>query len=681
VTRRCLESFLLWTTSCATSPAQTRPFSIEDLVVMERVSDPQVSPDRRSVAFVVRATDLDKNRGRTDLYLAATDGSGCRKLTTHPDNDWQPRWLSDSRSLLFLSARSGSSQVWRIAVAGSEATQVSSFPLDVGAFVVFPDDRRVALTLEVYPDAKNLEETARRAAETDSTGSQARIYDSLLFRHWDTWEDRRRSHLFAWSIGAEKEPVDLMAGWDADCPTRPFGGPEEIAVTRDGTSVIFAAKVVGREAAWSTDVNLWQVPSDASRPPACLTEANPAIDNLPVVSPDGRWLSYVAMERAGYESDRQRVVLRDLRTDESRVLTQGWDRSASELTWSGDSQALYVTADHLGGKGLFALDIGTGQILTLVPTASNSSPQDCGDCVVFAQDSLRSPAELFSVDKQSLKVQQITSITSARMSGLQMARYEQFRFPGAGGEAVYGFMVWPVGFQETLRYPVAFLIHGGPQGSFGDHFHYRWNPQVYAGAGYGVVFVDFHGSTGYGQAFTDSIRGDWGGKPFEDLMKGLDYVLSRYPLLHQDRVAALGASYGGYMINWIAGQTDRFRCLVNHDGNLDERMAYFDTEELWFPEWEHGGVPWDPGSHYQRHNPIDFLGRWKTPMLVIHGALDFRVVDTQGLSTFTALQRRGIPSRLLYFPDENHWVLKPSNSVLWHHTVLDWLKQWTGDGG
>jgi dipeptidyl aminopeptidase/acylaminoacyl peptidase len=270
----------------------------------------------------------------------------------------------------------------------------------------------------------------------------------------------------------------------------------------------------------------------------------------------------------------------------------------------------------------------------------------------------------------------VTRLNQAKVAAARFGKPEQFSFPGALGETVHGWIVHPVDFDPAKKYPVAFLIHGGPQGSFGNDFHYRWNPQAYAGRGYAAVMVDFHGSTGYGQAFTDAINGDWGGAPYEDLMKGLDHALKTYPFLDKDRVGALGASYGGYMINWIAGQTDRFKCLVNHDGNLDEKMAYFDTEELWFPEWEHGGTPWSNPKGYAKHNPVDFVQNWKTPMLVIHGGKDYRVVDTQGMSTFTVLQRKGIPSKFLYFPDENHWVLKPANSILWHNEVLKWIDKW-----
>jgi len=342
-----------------------------------------------------------------------------------------------------------------------------------------------------------------------------------------------------------------------------------------------------------------------------------------------------------------------------------------------DNQTIYATATNLGQKSLYSIDVTNGSATELVHSGNIRSPQASGDRVYFGRCDLASPVELFSVSPTTGVVKQLTRINDEGMAGARRGDYEQFSFAGWNDETVYGYMVKPIDFDPKKRYPVAFLIHGGPQGSFGNTFHYRWNPQVYAAAGYAAVMVDFHGSTGYGQAFCDSIRGDWGGKPFVDLQKGLAAALDRYPWMDGERVGALGASFGGYMINWIAGQwPDRFRCLINHDGNLDERMAYFNTEELWFPEWDHEGTPWDNPTGYQKHNPINHVQNWKTPMLVIHGAQDFRVVDTQGLATFNALQRRGIPSRLLYFPDENHWVLRPSNSIQWHDTVIAWLDQW-----
>jgi dipeptidyl aminopeptidase/acylaminoacyl peptidase len=654
------------------------PFSVRDMLAMDRISDPQVSPDGNWVAFTVRVTDVEANKGKNDIWLAAADGSNLRQLTVHDASDTGARWMPDGKSLVFLSTRGGSSQVWRIAVDGGEAVQLTKLAIDVDNVLPFPDGKRLLLTMETYPDAakgKEVDETARRDAEKEKSKVKARVYESLLFRHWDTWEDGKRSHAFVWTI--EGALVDLMAGFDGDCPTKPFGGLEEISISPDGKEVAFAAQRMTKEAAWSTDVNVYTVPADGSAEPKCATCDNLATDTQPAYSPDGRWLAYLAMKRPGYESDRMGIVLIDRASGKKRGLTEGWDRSPSEISWSNDSKTIWTSADNMGQKPIFSVELAGGPNRAMIPKGTNGSPRQAGERLVFAQDTLQSPLELWSVNRNGSDPRPVTKLNEAKVRAARMGEFEQFAFPGAKSDRVSGFVVKPAGFEEGKKYPVAFLIHGGPQGSFGNHFHYRWNPQAYAGAGYAAVMVDFHGSTGYGQAFTDAINGDWGGAPYEDLMKGLDFALEHYPFLDKDRVAALGASFGGYMINWIAGQTDRFKCLVSHDGNLDERMAYFDTEELWFPEWEHGGTPWEKPEGFAKHNPIDFVKNWKTPMLVVHGANDYRVVDTQGLSVFTALQRKGVPSKLLYFPDENHWVLKPQNSILWHETVLAWLDRWT----
>jgi len=663
----------------AASAADPHPFSIHDMLAMRRVSDPAVSPDGKSVLFTVRDTDLEANRGRTDIWLAAVDGSSLRQLTSHPDNDSSGRWSGDGKSVLFLSTRGGSSQVWKLQLDGGEPQALTKLPLDVEGFVPFPDQKRLLLVVDVVPNADGAQEiagTQAHDAEKAKKKSKARIYESLLYRHWDAWEDDKRMHLFVWD--AEGGARALTPGLQVDTPTKPFGGMEEIAISPDGRDVVFTARMPGPEQAWTNDLNLWHVPADGSAAPKPLTADNRAVDTAPAFSPDGRQLAYLRMERPGYESDRQRVALLEWPPKgPPKVLTEAFDRSPGEIAWTRDGKQLLASCDDMGNRSLIAVDATSGAALKLVTTGSNASGRSAGDRIVFLQDTLSAPAELWSCAKDGSDVKRITNLNAERIASAKMGEYEPFTFVGWNGETVHAWLVKPVGFDAAKKWPVAFLIHGGPQGSFGNHFHYRWNPQAYAGAGFAAIMVDFHGSTGYGQAFTDSIRGDWGGKPYEDLMKGLDAALSKYTFLDGARVAALGASYGGYMINWIAGQTDRFKALVNHDGNLDERMAYYDTEELWFPEWERGGPPWENPEGYGKHNPIDHVGEWKTPMLVLHGALDFRVVDTQGMSTFTALQRRGIPSKFISFPDENHWVLKPANSVLWHENVIEWITRWT----
>jgi dipeptidyl aminopeptidase/acylaminoacyl peptidase len=653
------------------------PFSIQDMLAMQRISEPAVSPDGARVVFTVRSTDLEANQGRTDLYLVHSDGRGLRRLTADPADDHNPCWTPDGKSILFLSTRSQRSQVWRIAVDGGEAEQVTDLPLDVANLVVGPDGRQLAFTLEVFPDAATPAQTRQRLDDLAERKSSGLIFDRVFVRHWDTWKDGRRSHLFVLPADGSGTPVNVMRHMDADTPSKPFGGADEFTFAPDGRQLVFTARDVGRREAWSTDFDLYRVPVDGSAPPECLTPENEAWDCCPLFSPDGRTMAYLAMSRAGYEADRFRIVLRQWPDGPQRVLAPDWDRSPSSLCWSASGNSLLATADHLGQRSLFSIDFASGQPRLLVEQGTVVSPCLLGDRILFGLNHLGSPTELFSIRPDGTDRQRVTDINAEQVAAARMGRFEQFTFVGAGGEQVYAYVVKPVDFDPGKKYPVAFLIHGGPQGSFGNMFHYRWNPQAYAGAGYAAVMVDFHGSVGYGQAFTDSIQCDWGGKPLEDLQLGLAAALDRYPWMDGDRVGALGASFGGYMINWIAGNwPDRFRCLVNHDGNLDERMAYYDTEELWFPEWDHEGTPWENPEGYERHNPVNFVANWRTPMLVIHGARDYRVVDTQGLGTFNALQRRGIPSRLLYFPDENHWVLKPHNSILWHQTVIGWLDQW-----
>ena len=656
---------------------QKHLFSVHDMLAMQRISDHHVSPDGEWIVFTMRKTDLEANRGRTDLYLVRPDGSDLRQLTSHPENDYNPRWAPDGQTVWFLSSRSDSSQVWRIRIDGGEARQVTELPLDVGNLIVSPDGLSIAFTMEVFPDAASVQSTKDRLDEIEQRKATGRIYDRIFVRHWDRWKDGRRSHLFVLPTDGSEQPTDVMAGMDADCPSIPFGGPEEITFSPNGKELVFTARDVGPEEPWSTDFDLYHVPIDLSKPPRCLTEANEAWDTNPVFSPDGQTLAWLAMAQPGYESDRFRIKLRNWPDGRKKILTQNWDRSPSSICWSADGKTIYATANNLGQKSLFAIDITKGDVQTILKTGCITSPALTGKGVVFGLNNLHSPTELYSVKPDGADLQAVTQINAEKIAAVRMGEYEQFSFAGWNDETVYGYVFKPVDFDPANKYPIAFLIHGGPQGSFNNRFHYRWNPQVYAGTGYAAVMIDFHGSVGYGQAFTDSIRGDWGGKPLEDLQKGLAAALARYRWMDADKVAALGASFGGYMVNWIEGNwPERFRCLVNHDGNLDERMAYFDTEELWFPEWDHIGTPWQNPKGYEKHNPVNFVKNWKTPMLVIHGALDFRVADSQGIATFNALQRRGIPSRLLYFPDESHWVQKPANSILWHETVISWLDQW-----
>jgi dipeptidyl aminopeptidase/acylaminoacyl peptidase len=620
---------------------------------------------------------MDADKRPTDLWLLdlqAKDAS-IRRLTQNAVNDSSPRWSSDGKSLYFLSLRSGSSQVWRLQLAGGEATQVTDYPRDIGSLRVAPAGNRIAVSMEVLPDC-DPQCTRQKLDAKEKLKSTGRVFDRLFVRHWDTWSDGTRSHLFVTTVGSDGKagaPTDVSKPLDADVPSKPFGGDEEFTFNPDGSAVVFSARVAGRTEPWSTNFDLYQAPVDGSAAPKNLTAGNLAWDTQPVFLKNGD-LAYIAMDRPTFEADRFHVVLRDARTGASRALTQSWDRSVTRLGVTADGKKLLATTDDIGQEALYTIDVPSGTPHKLVGTGAVSDYTAAKDSVVYALASLAGPADLYVTRVGGGTPRRLTSTNQDVIGQRAMSEYEQFSFKGWNGETVYGYVMKPYGFTAGARYPVAFVIHGGPQASFQNQWSYRWNAQTWAGHGYGVVFIDFHGSPGYGQAFTDSISKDWGGKPLEDLQKGLAAALEKYTWLDGQNACAAGASYGGYMINWIAGNwPDRFKCLVNHDGLFDQRSMYYGTEELWFPEWDQGGPYYENPQGQEKFNPANFVSKWKTPMLVIHSERDFRVPLEQGLSTFTALQRRGIESRLLEFPDENHWVLKPANSVQWHHEVFDWL--------
>ncbi len=660
----------------APAESEHHSFNVQDLVTLKRLSDARLSPAGARVVFSLRETDLEKNRGFTNLWMTEPEGTELKQLTNNSASDFNPRWYPDGNAVYFLSTRSGLSQVWKIAAGGGEARQVTHGPLDIGGMDITPDGKTLVVSMDVFPGLSP-EETASKLDEKSEPVRSGQLYDHLFVRHWDQWKDGRRSHLFAVPVSDPGQFLDLMPEMDADSPSRPFGGFEETAVSPDSKYVVFSSRNVGHREAWSTNFDLYQMPLDGSTSPRCLTVDNPAWDTSPAFSPDGGTLAYLAMKRPGFEADRYRIVLMETGTGRKRILTEDWDRSPGSLVWSADSRFIYTTAANRGQDSVFRIDTRTGQAEVVIEKGSNSIAGLGKERLYFVSDNLGSPADIFSSLPDGSDIKRLTSVNAEHLERVSMGEYEQFSFLGWNDETVWCYVVKPADFDEDKKYPVAFLIHGGPQGSFGNHFHYRWNPQAYAGAGYAAVMVDFHGSTGYGQAFTDSISGDWGGKPLEDLQKGLAAALERYPWMDGEHVGALGASYGGYMINWIAGNwPERFKCLVNHDGVFDMRSMYFSTEELWFPEWEQGGPYWMDPEQHEKHNPARFVSKWKTPMLVIHGQLDYRVPLEQGLSAFTALQRREISSKFLYFPDENHFVLKPGNSIQWHETVLGWLDEW-----
>jgi len=550
-------------------------------------------------------------------------------------------------------------------------------PIDVGTFRLSPDGSLMLLSADVYLDCEDLACTAERDEAQAEAASTGLSYDQLFMRHWDHWLGDKRSRVFTVPLEdgvVKRKPVLVTGAVDADVPSRVWGGNEEYVISADNSMVYFAARVRDAEEPMSTNFDIYAAPANGDGPTRNLTQSNRAWDTQPVLSPDGESLAYLAMSRPGFEADRFRIMIRDIETGETREVAPDWDYSPASIAFSANGKGIIANAQDTGNKSLWFIELETGDAERIVDHGS-VGPFDVGEqAIVFSLNTLKSPDELFATYFWDGKTEQLTDFSGPQLAGVAMGDYEQFSFVGADDEVVYGYVVKPANFEAGRQYPVAFLIHGGPQGSFSNQFHYRWNPQTYAGQGFAAVFIDFHGSTGYGQDFTDSISGDWGGKPLLDLQLGLAAALEEYDFLDGDRACALGASYGGYMINWIAGNwPDRFDCLVNHDGIFDNRMMAYTTEELWFVEWEQGGPYFANPETHEQYNPVYSVDRWQTPMLVIHGELDYRVPVTQGIAAFTALQRRGVLSQFLYFPDENHWVLKPANSIQWHHTVNAWL--------
>jgi acylaminoacyl-peptidase len=661
----------------AASAQTQQAFDYTAMISANRLGDPQVSPDGRWVVYSVTTTDVAANRRAGALFIQdlRNPGEG-RRLAINEGGANTARWGSDGK-LYFLSGRSGSSQVWRAEADGTAPVQVTSLPLDVNAYRLSPDASKVAVSLAVFPDCADLACTVDRNKAVADDPSTGQVYDRMFVRHWDTWNDGTQNHLFVLNTDGSGQPVHVTRGFDGDTPSKPFGDESEFVFTPDSQGLVFSAREAGTSEPWSTNFDLYQVAISAPGQLTNLTDANDAWDTGPVFSPDGRTLAYRAMARPGFEADKYAIFLRDVATGETRQVAADWDRSADTLQWSRDGRTLYTTAGDVGQTRLFSIDVRRGTVVPITGEGHVSAFQQTPSGFVFAQDSLTRPSELFVKTFRGREMPARITNVNPQLDNLAFGEAEQFTFAGWNNETVHGYVIKPANYVEGQKYPVAFLIHGGPQGSFGNGWSYRWNPETYAGAGYAVVMIDFHGSTGYGQAFTDSISQHWGDRPFEDLQKGWAAAQEKYSFLDGDNACALGASYGGYMINWIAGNwPGEFKCLVNHDGVFDIRGMGYGTEELWFTEWEYGGTQYENPQGYEQFNPVNHVANWRDPMLVVQGDLDYRIPTAQGLSTFTALQRRGIDSRLLFFPNENHWVLRPANSLQWHNEVFGWLDKY-----
>lgn len=666
------------------TPASARPFTPEDLVQLRRLGGSTVSPDGTQLVYALGETDLEANTRRGDLWkvdLREPGAAAVRLHSTPEEDEDSPAFSSDGASIYYLSDRSGSNQVWRLALAGTEAIQVTAVDGDVSGFSIAPGGGQIALW---FDEDRHCAVVSCANPLANGQAIPARSYDEGFVRQWESWGDDARSRLATFTLVdgiAVGEGALVSRGFDGNVPSRPFGGGGEIAWHPAGSSLFFVGHESGRGDPHSTDLDIYAVPADGSEPPYVLTDGNRAADTLPTPSPDGRLLAYVAMATPGYLSDRQVLHLRDLATGETRALTLRWDRSIGSIAWSPDMQYLWLTARVGPDLALFRMTLAEGTIERFSGDGSigSAAPQADGSVLVTMASAL-APGELYRIGADR-SVTQLTNVNGDLLENVDMPTRETFTFSGAGRNRITGQIFRPPGMEPGMRVPVALWVHGGPQGSFGNSWSYRWNPAAMAAHGYAVITIDFHGSVGYGQDFTDSIVNDWGGKPLRDLQLGLAAALEANDWMDGTRVCALGASYGGYMMNWIEGNwSERFACLVNHAGIFDLRSFYYSTDELFFPEHDFGGAYDERSEAYERWNPVNHLAGWRTPMLVTHGERDFRIPYTQSLSTFTALQNRGIVSRLLIFPDEGHWIVRPRGSLQWHRAVYDWLDQWLGGG-
>ena len=682
------------------APAQKQPFTVHALLELKRISEPQLSPSGTTVAFTVQAIDLEQNVRPRNIYAVPVRGGEARRITWAGTANYRPRWSPDSRHIAFVSDRSGSSQIWMMDADGSNPRQVTDLATEADGVLFSPDGETLLFTSEVYPDCPDEACNQRRLEAEKASPVKARIYETLLYRHWNTWRTARRKHLFAVSTagGAVR---DLTPG-NLDVPPFSLGGPDDYAISPDGKEVCYAAKP-DPDPATHTNTELFTVPIEGGEP-VRLTQA-PGADNSPLYSPDGNYLAYRSQVRGGYESDRWRLMVMK-RTAPPAVLTEkappseelvkpGWDtefvtiltdaldRSVLEFTWAPDSSRLFFTTEDRGRAAIQMIAVTGGAARVVVSGSSTLGDQQLtrdGKTMIYTGQSGARPVEIYAASAAGGSPVQLTHLNDAVLERHHLSPYEEFRVDGAQQAQVHSFLVKPPDFSQTRRHPVLFLIHGGPQSAWGESWTYRWNAQVFAGAGYVVVLPNPRGSTGYGQRFTDEINADWGGKVYEDIMAVVDHVAAQ-PYADAGRMAAAGGSYGGYMVNWMLGHTQRFKAFVSHAGVFDLPSKTLETEELWFPMWEFQGMPWENPEIYRRWSPSQFIRDFFTPTLVIHGEQDFRVPYGQGLQLFTALQMQGVPSKLLLFPDEGHWILKPRNSVLWYETFLDWIGRWVKNSG
>jgi len=667
-----LISILLLVT--ATAIAQTRTYTIEDLLKVRRVADPQISPDGRHVAFTVGDVNYDANRVVNQIYIVSIDGGNPKQLTDGQSSSSAPRWSPDGKRIAFVTG----GQIWVMDNDGDHKDQVTKISTGAASPVWSPDGKWIAFTSDVYPDCAD-DDCNKKRDETNEAGKvKAHITTRLLFRHWDEWRDVKRTHVF---VVASKggNARDVTPG-DFDSPPYAAASGVDFAFSPDSTELAYLRNPDKVEAT-STNSDIYVVSLNGSSAKN-ITQNNHGYDVGPIYSADGRFIVYRSQATAGFEADRWRLMVYNRATGANTEITRGFDQQVDEAVLSKDGNYVYFTAGERGKSPIFRVPLAGGPVQKVVPNVFASSLRISADGrrLIFAGSSLASPAEIYAVNVDGSSLNPLTSVNAQLMNQAKLAKAEDIEWTGALNKKIHGFIVKPNNFDPGRKYPLLVLIHGGPQGAWSDNWGFRWNPQVFANAGYVVFTPNPRGSTGYGQQFVNEISGDWGGKAYVDIMNGVADVLRRSPFIDRNRIGAAGASYGGYMINWIEGHNNdprfRFKVLVSHDGVYNLTSMYGATEELWFPEWEFKGTPWSNPAMYSRWSPHNFVSNFNTPILIIHSELDYRVPVGEGLQLYTAVQRKGIDSKFLSFPDEGHWVLKPQNSNLWYHTVLDWLDKY-----
>jgi len=691
---RRLGFFLLISSLALPAFGQTkRPFTFEDMMSLKRIAEPVVSPDGKWVVFSAVDVDLAANTKTPHVWIVPTAAGGSnqeREIISSQDAD-RPRWAPDGKRFAFLSAKEGGSQVWIAdfdAAAGTVTGvhRLTAIATEASGELWSPDGKNILFVSSVYPECADEACNAQKLEEAKDSKLKALIFTRLMYRHWDHYTEGRRSHLLV--VPAEGGASRDLTPGDYDAPVFSLAGQDNYAFSPDGQEICYTSNHDPVEAT-STNNDLWTVQVNggrASSPVAAknITADNPASDSTPLYSPDGKYIAYRAQKQPGNEADRFRLMLYDRRTGEKTDLTEDFDRWVGTFTWFPDSSRIYFSSEESGISPVWAVSLTGPEPKALFVRGNAAGYSDDlaitndGRTLLFTRMSLRYPIEIYKLALPPKGVvQPLTHLNDSVLSQVAMSPLESFWFTGALGDQVEGFLVKPPNFDPNKKYPVKFILHGGPQVPIGDDWSYRWNSELFAANGYVVIMINFHGSPGYGQKFIDAINGDWGGAPFEDLMKGLDYAEKHYGFIDKGRECALGASYGGYMANWILGHTDRFKCIVSHDGMFNAESAWGTTEELWFNDWEFKGTPYTNREMYRKWSPHLFATNFKTPTLVIHGQLDYRLDVSEGFQLFTTLQRLGVPSKMLYFPDEGHWVLKPQNSRLWYKTVNAWVDQWT----